>query len=285
MSDIKRYICTSTNYNPLYYEFLPTVYKSWKIHMPECKFVLAFIDDRNDKSDNKFIERLKEFCDELIIFNTINNISSGILAKISRMWLCSLYGNNICTNVDIDSYLLNLDWFKNITKDANNNKFITTARNMYNLTPHKGKWQMSLTTAKSFIWKKIINPNNYNFDNWIKWNCNLKNLIDNKEPINIPFNSFSDESLLRYYVVKHPDKEFIVRTVQHMDREDCVSNWSILRCLKRVDRSYWGDFSIKLLNEGYYIDSNPLRPFNKNKEKIKPILKFIGLNINNINYL
>ena len=189
------------------------------------------------------------------------------------MWLCSLYEDNICTNVDIDQYLLNFDWFKNKIKEANNDKFVCIGHNMYLNTEHTGKWQMSFTTAKSTIWKKIINPNSLKFQDWINKNKIISDPIDNKESLSLPFTKFSDESLLRYFVVKHPNSNFISNVLHKENRED----GQLLKCKKRVDRGWWYRFNINLLHNNYYIDSQPLRPFNKNYLHLKPLLMFIGI--------
>ena len=271
------YIITATNYNPLYYEFLPSVYKMWKKYYPNGKFILGFIDDREYKN-NDFIKKIKQYCDRLVIINTVNGVESSILGKISRMWLCSLYDDNICTNVDIDQYLLNFDWFQNKIKEANNDKFVCIGHNMYKNTPDTGKWQMSFTTAKSNIWKKIINPNNLNFQNWINKHKVIDNPIDNKESLSNLFSNFSDESLLRYFVVKHPEPSFIYNVLHKENREDGY----LLKCTKRVDRGWWHKFDINLLNNNYYIDSQPLRPFKNNYLKLKPILRYIGIDGENL---
>lgn len=271
------YIITTTNYNKTYYEFLPSVYNMWKKYYPNGKFILGFIDDMSEKNE-EFIEKLKNNCDVFVKFDTIDGINSGVLSKINRMWLASQYDENICSVVDIDQYLLNIEWFKNKIKESRKNKFVAIGHNMYLNTPFEGKFAMSYTTAKSNIWKRIVNYNNLSYNDWIKWNGNIKDPIDNKENIKNPFNRFSDESLLRYYIEKNPDRKFIEDVLCKEDRED----GKLLLCEKRVDRSKWWKFDINLLNSGYYIDSQPLRPFNSNIEKLKPILRFIGIKDKNL---
>ena len=50
-----------------------------------------------------------------------------------------------------------------------------------------------ITLQHQVIWKKVINYQNYNYQDWFNHIFNLPNLIDNKEFKN-PFNRFSDES-------------------------------------------------------------------------------------------
>lgn len=270
-------IITATNYNPLYYEFLPSVYYMWKKYIPNCKFILGFIDDRKDKNNN-FIEKIKKYCDELIIIDMIDGVESSILGKITRMWLCSLYDNKICTNVDIDQYLLNFEWFKTKIKQAYNDKFVCIGHNMYLNTPDTGKFSMSFTTSKSFIWKKIINPESLNFKEWVNKNKTIDDPIDGKESLSLPFSRFSDESLLRYFITRHKENEFISSVLHKEDRID----GRLQKCVKRVDRGWWYKFDINLLNNNYYIDSQPLRPFNNNYSRLKPLLSYIGIDNRNL---
>lgn len=270
----KHYIITTTNKNELYFTFLPTVYKMWKIYIPNCIFVLGYIG--NDNEDDIFIKHLKKFCDKLHIFKNIPNMDSGCQAKTTRMFLASTYLNDICTVVDIDYYLLNLEWFNKKIKPAfTDNKFVSIGHNHYFGTPHIGKFPMCLTTAPSNVWKKIININNLDYNNWFNYISNLPDPIDYKEnPQNI-FNKFSDESLLRYFLNKHHEQDYIKNIWIKQEREDS----KCMKCSKRIDRSYWNEFQLELLNQNYYIDSNPLRPFNKYFNYIVPILKKINIKL------
>ena len=53
----KHYIITSTDENPLYYTFLPTIYQMWKNHIPDCHIVVGYIG--NKTTDDKFVMELR----------------------------------------------------------------------------------------------------------------------------------------------------------------------------------------------------------------------------------
>lgn len=274
---IEHYIITTTNYNNTYYSFLPSIYRMWKQYIPNCKFVLGFVDDRKDNDkNNDFIKKLNNYSDELIIFKNKKMIDSGILAKTLRMYIATKYEKHICSVVDIDQYLLNFEWFQNKIKEAYNDKFVTIGMNLYSNTSEQGKFPMSFTTAKSFLWNEIINPNNLSYESWINYICNIKDPIDNKEFLTNNFNNFSDESLLRYLINRN--LKYDRRNIIHCEiRED----GKFMRCFKRVDRSNW-NIDINKLYNSYYIDSQPLRPFNTNYENIKPLLQYMKIdNFNN----
>jgi len=272
------YIISSTNENPVYSSFVPVVYKMWKKLMPECTFILGYIGKR--EPNDPYVRRLSTFCDELHCFKTIPGITEGCQAKTTRMYLTTLYDNNVCSVVDIDQFVLNIDWFINLIQPAlKENKFVSIGHNHYYNTPHIGKFPMAYTTAPSNVWKKIINPNNLSYIDWFLYICKLPNPIDNKENPSNHFNYFSDESLLRYFLVKHPDQKYINNTWIKIEREDELPN-GVMRCARRIDRAEWNKFDINKMNEGYYLDANPLRPFDKYFNYLLPIVKYMNVSDN-----
>lgn len=275
ISNKQHYIITTTNENELYYKFLPTVYKMWKNYIPNCIFVLGVISDKDETSE--FIKRCKNFCDKFYLFKTIKDINDGIQAKTTRMFLASLFDTNICTVVDIDFYILNKEWFlNNINECFTDNKFISIGYNIYKNTPHYGKFPMAMTTGPGYIWKKIINNENLDYYQWIEYLTKLKNPIDNKENPKNTFYNFSDESVLRYFIIRHKDPNFIKSIWINKERED-VRPGSTMRCNKRIDRSEWHLLDLNNLNNNYYIDSQPLRPFDKYFINLLPLLNKMGI--------
>lgn len=274
------HIITTTNYNPTYYTFLPTVYKMWKKFFPESTFVLGFVGTLPE--NHEFITRLKTFCDEFHYFKTIKNVTEGCQAKTTRMWLASKYDDSVCTVVDIDLYILKPEWLKNNIKPAfTDNKFVSIGANAYIGTAEEGKFPMYYTTASSNIWKKVINYQNYNYQDWFNHIFNLPNLIDNKENPKNPFNRFSDESLLRYFVVRHPEQEWMNNVHLKVNRK----NYKLgLKPSCRLDRSWWpkecNTSNMNYLKQHDYIDCFPVRPFNKNIDKLLPVLEYLGINDN-----
>ena len=269
------YIVTTTNENELYYKFLPTVYQMWKNHIPNCVFVLGVISDKDENSE--FIKRCKVFCDKFYQFKTIDKIDQGIQAKITRMFLSSIFLENICTVVDIDFYVINKEWLlDNIKESFTYNKFVSIGYNLYQNTPHYGKFPMAMTTAPGYIWKKIINDNDLNYQSWINNLTCLEDPIDHKENPTNTFYRFSDESVLRYFLVTHKDQKFIKSVWINKKRED-VRPGSTMRCDKRIDRSEWKLFDMKKLENNYYIDSQPLRPFDRYFTNFLPILKKMNI--------
>ena len=274
MENKTHYIVSCTNENPIYHTFVPTVYQMWKILIPECKFILGYVG--NKEKDDPFVKRLSEFCDELHCFKLIPGVTEGCQAKTTRMYLATLYNTNVCSILDIDQYVLNVKWFLDKIKPSfTEKKFVAIGHNHYYGTPDNGKFPMAYSSAPSDIWKKIINPKNLSYTSWFEYISNLPNPIDNKENPKNVFNRFSDESLLRYLLERHEDREFIKNVLIKIEREDVPPRQHF--CTRRVDRGWWNKLDLNLLKQNYYIDSNPLRPFNSNFNHIAPILQYLKI--------
>ena len=279
-SNRTHYVITSTNEIDLYIEFVPTTYQMWKKYI-DCIYILVVVTDKSE--DHPLIKRLKNFCDEIYIFKPLDNIHTGIQAKTLRMWMASQFDNNICTLTDIDQYLFDFDWLKTCISPAwNENKFVEIGHNAYWDTSENGKFPMYYTTAPSNIFSKIINPHNIrNFNDWFIRFKNITDPIDNKEQIGPNFNAFSDESLFRYLIEKHPDQSFINDVIIKVIRED----FKQMKASRRLDRARWPNIQLnnEWLNTRNYLDCNPLRPFNKYSNYIMPILVWMNLDISKEN--
>jgi len=273
-SNRKHYIITSTNEIDTYYTFLPSVYQMWKKKVPNCTFVVGFVSDRDE--NDPFTKRISEFCDELHVYRRIPEIDTGVQAKTTRLYLSTLYGDEVCTFIDIDQYVLDFDWFFNkIAPAFQNGKFVAIGENGYNLTADTGKWPMPYNTAPSSVFKKIVNFKNHpDYFSWFDSYKEIVDPVDNKESVMNPFTKYSDESLLRYIMVRHPEQEFIKDVWVRKDRED----YYMMVASRRIDRGWWvRSYSKDRLYRGEYIDSFPLRPFNKYVEYLIPILEYLGL--------
>lgn len=248
-------IITSTNESNTYIQFWPTVAELWKNYGYEP--ILAFITNRN--KNDELVKNLEKF-GKVELFKPINKINSGNQAKITRLYLSTIQ-NCICTIVDIDAYLLNINEFNKWIKNYESDKLLAIGGNAYLKSPEEGKFPMMYTTAHSEIFKKI-NPNNNSYNDLLNsWNLKL---IDNKENIFNEHNQFSDESLLRALIIKHKIK------INNINRDDFVG----MKATKRLDRANWKIDSDKL-KSNFYIDCCPDRPLDK--KKMKPVFEHLNL--------
>jgi len=238
-------IISAVNDNNKYMSFITTVSQMW-FNITGKKMVLGFITNR-DKSDKKIIE-LREKVD-LRIFKPINHIPSPNQAKVTRMYLATqIVGKSML--VDLDMYVLNdkvLEWCKSYKEK----KITTIGSNAYYNSPSTGKFPMCYTIGDGYIFKSIVNSNNYDYEKLLNSWCNIKTPIDYKEQISNNPNKFSDESLLRC-LIKETNNE---KNIINIFREDFVG----MTAMKRIDRVNM-KYDKQKLYDGYYVDCAPNRP-------------------------
>ena len=269
-------IVTTTNENKTYCGFVPSVYQMWKSKLPDCHFVLGVISSR-DESD-PYIERLKTFSDDFYLFNTQEKIDTGVQAKVTRLYLSTLYDDDVVTIVDVDQYIFDFNWLMKKLSPAFQNKFVSVAYEAYVKTVDRGKWPMPYTSATSSIFKKLVNYQNFeNYEDWFESLKTIKDPIDNKECVKNIFDKYSDESTLRWMLEKHPERKYFYSIWKKVVREDStVYN----HATRRLDRWNWDkQYSDIKLESGFFLDCWPIRPFEKEFRKLQPLLKFMNLDL------
>jgi hypothetical protein len=275
-SNKRHIIVTTTNENKTYCGFVPSVYQMWKKNYPECHFVLGVIS--NKEREDSYIKRLEEFSDDFYLFKQEEGIESGVQAKVSRLYLSTLYNEDVVTIVDVDQYIFDFEWLKQHLIPAFNRRFVSVAYEAYIRTPDRGKWPMPYTSAPSDIFKKIVNYNNIKtYTEWLDSLRKIKNPIDNKESVENKFDRYSDESTLRHMVETHPERKYIYSIWEKVKRKDAtVYN----EAHRRLDRWNWDkQFSELKLLKGYFIDCWPVRSFEENYKKLEPLLKYMNLDL------
>ena len=186
-------IIVSTDENPMFLQFVPTVAKAWKKYFPEKKLSIAFIS--NKTYDDKLVIEMQEYA-EVKIYNAIPGIPVANQAKISRHILASEYKGDICMIEDIDTIPLQRHYFENRTSKFEGG-VLAVGHEVLSPTVDTGKFPMSTMTASGETFKQILNPNNLEYVELIKSFDNL-GVHDNRESISNRPEDFSDESLIRY---------------------------------------------------------------------------------------
>ena len=268
-------IVTTTNENDTYLPFWPTMAQHWKNFGGFDNITLGFVTEREE--DDLLVSEMRQY-GEVILIKPIKGIDIGIQSKVSRMYLSSQKTDEYCIIADIDMYILNKNflwdnWFSKVEE----NKLLAVGGNSgCYVGDQKGKFPMAFTTAKGDVWSEIINPNNLNYEDLLNSWYTLK-VCDMYESTGNEFGKFSDESLLRGLIglwgnyggtlsYDHPK-------VKHIKRDD----WAGCHAMRRIDRINWSVNTNKL-NEGFFIDCQPVRPFNG--ETLKPILNYLGIDEN-----
>ena len=240
-------------------QFAPIVYSAWKKVLPDIDVVLVYITNNTDPTTNKDIVKFNKIFDNVFIFNEIESIPSGNLAKVARRYVCSILENQISMIEDIDTAPLNREYILNIISKREKNHLAMVGREVLLGTPHEGKVPSSYTFAEQQVWKDAINPNNLDFFEWCKSFVGLK-IFDHKEDISASPTLFSDESLMKALLHKNNFNK-----ITHIERNvDPKTDW--------IDRSWWNVDTEKLARNEY-ICVNFMRPIDlRAKELVKHIM-------------
>lgn len=243
-------------------KFWPMVSMAWNKFFPKVKLTCGFVTNR--KEDDELVLEMRKW-GEVILFPVIENIPPANQGKMTRLILATTYGDEICLIDDIDSIPMQSDYLKNVfSQEAcealKSGRLLALAADFYKNSPHEGKFPMGYITAKGSTFKKFINPHSKEIkDLYLDW---IDKKIDGKESVlNVPVETFSDESLIKYLISQYPVDVF------HVDRNcDIQKYW--------IDRSWWNIDRMRLFQEDYVM-CNFLRPYSVYREYFRIIEEFL----------
>jgi hypothetical protein len=247
-------------------EFWPIVAKAWNKYFPDKKVCLAFVTDRDE--NDELVKKMKQY-GEVYLFPVQPNIPTPNQAKMYRHILAGNFDKDVCMIEDIDTIPLQKDFVDHILSQRKEDHLLRVGAEIYKGSPDEGKFPTSNITAESYIFKKLINPDNLDYESLFKTWCNIRN-YDHKESVNNTpdpsgvFGGFSDESLMRVFVNKFTSSGGKVCEVNR--GVDIHKYW--------IDRSWWR-IDHNMLKNDEYVCCNFLRPFSQHYHLIEPIAKYI----------
>tara|TARA_R100000458_G_C8266393_1_gene241422 strand:- start:464 stop:1246 length:783 start_codon:yes stop_codon:yes gene_type:complete len=244
----------STDDNETYINFFPIVAKAWKKFF-DIEVSLAYVTDKDD--NHPLVTEMRKY-GEVHLFPVVRGVPTGNQAKMARFFLAGMYGDDVCMVNDIDTAPLSTPYFERVLSQYQPGKLLAVGAEVYNNTPHAGKFPIGEITATGKLFEQIVNPEGHEFFTYIN-SFKFVNVHDHKE--NILGHEFSDESLLRVLIERAGIE------VVHAKRDvDINTEW--------IDRSWWNIDIDKLHSEGYTL-VNFLRPLMPHFEDIKPIIDYI----------
>lgn len=266
-------IVTCIDQNKKYTEFVPLWSFAWK-RITNANLIIGFIEENRD---DDFVKKIKKY-GQVITFPKMNQVDSGIQAKITRMIIAAdeRQKDTNCMIVDIDMIPLNekvLEPFKGIPDDAQLVKWGGDHPSYAKGKPDFGKWPMDRTVVENAFFKRVINPKDLNYqqiiEQWFDYN------ITGRESVKLPFNVFSDESLLKALIHTYETKESI--KIYDLPRM-CLEKKMMSGRLDRANLTKWKKNTIneKLINKEIF-EVHGVRPLIKNIGHYGPILEFFNL--------
>lgn len=261
-------VIVSSDDSPMFLNFWPIVCQAWKKYF-DITPTLAFVSNRD--SNDSLIKRLSCF-GEVVVVPEVEKIPAANQAKVARFLVASSFAEQVCMIEDIDTIPLQRDFFERRLSLRPKNKVLTIGKEVYENTPHRGKFPISNITAEGSKFKELFNPRSLSYDEAIRSFIGTRT-FDNKEDISNPPHEFSDESLIRALI--HANN-FIDQTFEVRRDVDIRSHW--------IDRSWWSIDEAKLKADAYVI-CNFLRPFKENVHQFTPIVRHVYGNYPDINEL
>lgn len=240
-------VLSACNLNPMYMEFIPIFIKTWNKLYPLVEVKIVFIS-------SYLPEELKEYKQNIILFEPILNISTAFISQYIRLLYPALlnYSNGIMIT-DIDMLPMNNTYYSNYIENYDNDKFIY----LRDVLIHTDKQiAMCYNVATSNTWKDVFHI--YSIEDI------RKRLIHRFQ--NIPFVEgpgqsgwFTDQEDLFKHIQLWNDK-----THNFISLNDKYTGYL------RLDRIHMNrivlneELKIKIRN-GYFSDYHCLRPYSKYK--------------------
>ncbi len=146
-------ILTAVNENELYIDFIPIFIKTWNKLYPEVDVKIILIM-------NYIPEKFLEYKDNIILFNTIPNVSTSFISQYIRiLYPCILNYENGIMITDIDMLPMNRTYYTEHVKEYDNTKFIYLREN---ICFEYDQIAICYNIATSEIWKDIFNMSSIN---------------------------------------------------------------------------------------------------------------------------
>lgn len=267
-------VITSINDNATYRDFVPLVSKVWQ-KLFGLELIIGYVTDK--EADHPTVKALESYGD-IRLFPLLEGVDSGVQAKVTRLALASSeeFVDENCMIVDIDMVPLTtevLDVFEEVPE----NKLVKWGYDhpAFIGTVDAGKWPMDRTTAKGSLFREIINPKGLDYEKLLTSWKQLRRY--GRESILLPFNEFSDESLLRL-LYEGWDKRY---THTHLLSRLILEDTMLCRRLDRIYPHMWENLEQKL-KDNMFIEVHGIRPLKDNIDSYKEILSFFNLRIKEI---
>lgn len=255
-------IILSSDDNPKFIEFWPLVSQGWHRFFGDIEVWLALVapEDRFDLAELRkhgYVER----------YDPQPGVPTGNQAKVARYHLAATWGDDsVNMTNDLDLLPLQTTYTCNLLRLRPPGNLLTVGTELYT-GPEVGKFTAGYLTAESAVWKKLVNPLNFDWAHYVQSFVGMR-VFDHKEDITRTVHhedpdTFSDESLLRALLKLNPvpaihaPRGYNPYTVRAL----CRANWM---------------FDPKKLLDGTYVEAHLPRPLSQNHDKIKPLMEYLN---------
>lgn len=205
-------VLISSNENPLYYTFYPYIKKFWE-KVLGVKCLLVYIG-------YSLPDVLKDFSDDIIIFEPIQNINTAFIAQnIRLLYPCLLtnYSNGILIS-DIDMIPLSSNYFIDKIINYPDNSFINYTWEPINIDIKQ--YYMCYNVANYNTWREIfgINSTQDIIDTLTKWYNKINYHFD--ERYRSKCTGFCNDQYMLYKYVNFWNSQCLINNINVLEKQD-----------------------------------------------------------------
>lgn len=241
---IDRVILSSDN-NPTYLPFWPLAAQAWQKKIG-VRPTLALIATKDVEVDETF--------GDVIRFEPIEGVPNGLYAQVIRILLPCFFEDDVCIISDIDMFPMNKDYFVKSVEKFPDDVFVTFRDQADSYYTSNNIYPMCYNVAKGKVFKEILGLNSLE---------EIPEIVKKWASYNLGWNT--DEIILGRYLNSWSEKDSrFVKLGQRVTR--------------RLDRIYWFYYDW-LVEQNWYIDVAPLRPYSQYKDEIDRIAKLMQLTV------
>jgi hypothetical protein len=236
------YVIVSSNENPYYLDFWPTISKVWKEKF-NITPVLGLVCNEDSDFEESEYGLVKKF-------KSIEGIDTGFQSQIVRLFLTKEL-NGYCLISDIDMVPLSVKYFEECASFLTKNNIVVYSSDNPECL-HNKEYPMCYVSSHSETFKLCLNLH-------LNWSEFVKMMKDKNQ-------GWSTDQKYLFEKIN----EFKVQ------KDDVVllnRGWSGF-AYKRIDRASWNYDAVNVSN-GYYIDCHSLRPYKENKTEIEKLVELL----------
>jgi hypothetical protein len=239
-------VALSTNDNPTYLQFAELVARAWRRFFPEVKVALGVVTKEPVAPG---IQEWLAGCYDIVSFAQ-TDLPTPNASKWYRYNLAA-HLEGVSLIHDIDSVPLQRQYTVDLLSKRKPGHLLCVGGEVYTQPGEGGKFQASHMTGEARLFAAVTGDDAYG-----------EPIFDHKEPLSADPSVFSDESLMRAQLHRHPEVP-----VQHVPRGvDIYRDW--------IDRSWWA-VDPERLWKGEYVECNLLRPWSDHQQEIAPIVEYL----------
>lgn len=240
----------SSDENPLYLDFWPTVAKAWQ--QLNIRPTLVLIANSPDV-------KIDRSCGDVIVFPALSDLNTGYQAQVIRLLVPALFPEDVCILSDIDMIPINKDYFITSLKDISEDNFVIFRDGTYGKDEPTQGYPLCYNAAKGHIFSEIFGVNTIN---------DFSKIMREWSTLNIGWTT--DEVILFRYV-----NNWAKTNPSRCSRLGRITIFRLNRTTFDETHNIW-HYDQKMAENRVYIDCHAVRPYKKYASHIDKLCAQLG---------